>query len=350
MKTADFSFNLPERLIAQAPSERRGGSRLMVLDRSRGVRSHHTVEDLPGLLAPGSLLVFNDSRVRKARLIGRSSETGAQAAFLLLKALDPCTWQALGRRPKRRSGFYVFDAGAASDCRTAEVAARDPGTEYRIMRFDRPIDEAWLERCGHVPLPPYIRREDRAVDNERYQTVYARGAGSAAAPTAGLHFSAPLLAALADQGVETAFVTLHVGLGTFLPVRCERLEDHRMHSEAYIIEEDAARRISRARLEGRPITAVGTTSLRALESAWVAGSEGGPGRLRAGSGETSIFIYPGYAFKAVDALFTNFHTPQSSLLMLVCAFAGRSLILDSYAEAARLEYRFFSYGDAMLIR
>jgi S-adenosylmethionine:tRNA ribosyltransferase-isomerase len=223
-----------------------------------------------------------------------------------------------------------------------------------LLRFDRPIDDAWLDLHGHVPLPPYIKRDDTDVDAERYQTVYARDYGSTAAPTAGLHFTSELLAELGKAGIETAFITLHVGLGTFLPVRTENLEDHAMHEEAYCIDDDTARRIEKARAEGRKILAVGTTSLRALESAWLeampdAAAPGAGGLGRRGEGSTSIFIYPGYRFKIVDALFTNFHTPESTLLMLVSAFAGREFILDSYKEAVKEGYRFFSYGDACLI-
>jgi S-adenosylmethionine:tRNA ribosyltransferase-isomerase len=211
------------------------------------------------------------------------------------------------------------------------------------LEFDRPIDDEWLDRYGHIPLPPYIKRGDTEADADRYQTVYAASCGSAAAPTAGLHFTRELLDNLADAGIETAFVTLHVGLGTFLPVRSAHIEDHVMHNETYYIDTETAAKIERAKAEGRKVIAVGTTSVRTLESAWDSG------RLTTGEGGTSIFIYPGCRFNVVDALFTNFHTPESTLLMLAAAFAGRELILESYAEAIREGYRFFSYGDAMLI-
>ncbi|MDR0637009.1 MAG: tRNA preQ1(34) S-adenosylmethionine ribosyltransferase-isomerase QueA [Treponema sp.] len=351
MKTTDFYFDLPESLIAQTPPEIRGQSRLMTLDRATGACAHHKVSDLPKLLDPRSLLVFNDSRVRRARVFAVSKETSARVEFLLIKAVDPHTWQVLVQRAKRRHGRYVFTADTVADTREAEIIANGNSAETRLLRFDEPIDEQWLDRYGHIPLPPYIKREDSFADSERYQTIYARHIGSAAAPTAGLHFTTALLDALRERGIEIAFVTLHVGLGTFLPVRSEYIEEHRMHEEAYFIEENTARQISRARQEGRPLVAVGTTSLRVLESAWVSGAASNRfDHLQAGEGATSIFIYPGYRFKAVDALFTNFHTPQSSLLMLVSAFAGREMILESYAEAARNGYRFFSYGDAMLIR
>ena len=358
MKLSDFYFDLPRELIAQYPPARRDQSRLMLLDRLSGRREHHSVADLPGLLEPGSLLVFNDSRVRKARLPGRAVSTGAEREFLLLEKLDApgaapggggLLWRVMVRRARRPGSRYVFAGGVE-----AEIAGEDG--EFRVLRFDRPIDDEWLERHGHIPLPPYIRRGDGSLDAERYQTVYAAKTGSAAAPTAGLHFSPELLRSLGEAGIESAFVTLHVGLGTFLPVRAENIEDHRMHRETYAIGEDAASRIEKAKAEGRKIVAVGTTSVRTLESAWLPSASPGPAApvLRRGEGSTGIFIYPGYRFKVVDQLFTNFHTPGSSLLMLVSAFAGpktgRELILESYAEAIQAGYRFFSYGDAMLIR
>jgi S-adenosylmethionine:tRNA ribosyltransferase-isomerase len=378
MKTADFLFDLPDQLIAQHPPAERGQSRLMVLKRAGGTRRHCMAADLPALLAgpelrgPGDtppLLVFNNSRVRRARLFGVSRDTGKAAEFLLINRAGALSWRVMMKKAKRRKpgSRYVFEDGPEAELveppREFPPGASANG-EFRYLRFDRPIDDDWLDIHGHIPLPPYIRRQDVPADGERYQTVYAdRNAASSlgpgassAAPTAGLHFTKELLARLEDAGIESAFVTLHVGLGTFLPVRSENIEDHVMHEEVYSISEDAARRISAARASGRKIAAVGTTSLRALESAWVeaergsaAGHGGERSCLRAGEGTTSIFIYPGYRFKAVDALFTNFHTPGSTLLMLVSAFAGRDLILESYAEAVREGYRFFSYGDAMLI-
>ncbi|MDR0387667.1 MAG: tRNA preQ1(34) S-adenosylmethionine ribosyltransferase-isomerase QueA [Treponema sp.] len=348
MKTQDFSFDLPERLIAQTPPPERGLSRLMVLDRASRTWSHRMAADLPDILESGSLLVFNDSRVRKARLYGESKSSGAGVEFLLLQKLDAHTWRAMVRRSRRRrpGSRYAFPGGLEG-----EILGADG--DFRILRFDAPVDDAWLDIHGRIPLPPYIRRQDTPEDADRYQTVYAAAPGSAAAPTAGLHFTRELLARLEDRGIETAFLTLHVGLGTFLPVRTADIEDHRMHEETYGITEETASRIEKARAEGRKVVAVGTTSVRTLESAWK------NGRLARGEGVTSIFIYPGYTFKAVDALFTNFHTPRSTLLMLVAAFAeagtsghpaaGRDFILESYACAIREEYRFFSYGDAMLI-
>jgi S-adenosylmethionine:tRNA ribosyltransferase-isomerase len=355
MKTGDFSFELPERLIAQTPPERRGESRLMALDRASRAVSHHLMAELPRLLTEGTLLVFNNSRVRKARLLGVSERTGARAEFLLLGRLpspppgfseerggqEGRYWKTLVQRSKsRRTGSrYIFGGGLG-----AEIAGE--GTEQRALVFDEPIGDAWLDIHGHIPLPPYIKREDTPDDGERYQTVYAAVTGSAAAPTAGLHFTREILADLEKRGMESAFITLHVGLGTFLPVRSENIEDHVMHEECYTIDDETASHIEKAKGEGRKILAVGTTSVRTLESAW----DERTGTLCRGDGATSIFIYPGYTFKAVDMLFTNFHTPQSTLLMLVSAFAGRGFILESYAEAVRRGYHFFSYGDAMLIR
>ncbi|MDL2228729.1 tRNA preQ1(34) S-adenosylmethionine ribosyltransferase-isomerase QueA [Treponema sp. OttesenSCG-928-L16] len=349
MKTADFSFDLPEDRIAQFPPEKRGQSRLLVLERSSALRQHRMVRDLPELLRGGDLLVFNNSRVRKARIYGSSKESGARVEFLLLERTEGAVWKAMVQRARRRrpGSRYVFDGGSEGEI------CGDEG-EFRLIRFDPPIDEAWLERYGHIPLPPYIRREDVPADSERYQTVYAEASGSAAAPTAGLHFTRELMDDLSRKGIETAFISLHVGLGTFLPVRTEHIEDHRMHEESFFIGDEAADKIEKAKAEGRRIVAVGTTSMRTLESSWI------DGKLLRGEGKTSIFIYPGYRFKAADALFTNFHTPESSLLMLVSAFAGasvpdsldagRDMILETYREALEQGYRFFSYGDAMLIQ
>ena len=352
MKTSDFSFTLPENLIAQYPPEQRGQSRLMLLDRQTGRREHRMVNDLPDILrrpeflgANGEppLLVFNNSKVRKARLIGTALQSGAKVEFLLLERMGTGDWKALVQRAKRRkpgSDYAFFDTGGEEIVR-AEITGGEG--DFRFLKFDRPIDDDWLERYGHIPLPPYIKRQDAPPDADRYQTVYAAETGSTAAPTAGLHFTRELLDNLAAAGIESAFLTLHVGLGTFLPVRSESIADHVMHEESFCINEETGTKIEKAKTEGRRIIAVGTTSVRTLESAWV--SE----KLRRGKGSTAIFMYPGYQFKAADALFTNFHTPESTLLMLVSAFAGREMILDSYSEAIREGYRFFSYGDAMLI-
>jgi len=344
MKTADFLFDLPEELIAQYPPDVRGQSRLMVMNREKDSIEHRMVRELSEILEKGTLMVFNNSRVRRARLFGITEASGAKAEFLLLKKIDPLSWLVLSKRSKRQKpgNRYVFDDASA------EIHGVADGNF--ILRFDRPIDDAWLDVHGHIPLPPYIRRQDSEDDAARYQTVYAQEHGSAAAPTAGLHFTEELLSELENAGMETVFLTLHVGLGTFLPVRTENVEEHKMHEETYSIGEEAACRIEKAKAEGRKILAVGTTSVRTLESAWTEDhSMPGSGRLRRGEGVTSIFIYPGYTFKVVDCLFTNFHTPGSTLLMLVSALAGRDFILTGYKEAIKKGYRFFSYGDACLI-
>jgi S-adenosylmethionine:tRNA ribosyltransferase-isomerase len=348
MKTSDFTFELPENLIAQNPPAERGQSRLLLINRKDRRLEHRMIEELPSVLKKGTLIVFNNSRVRRARLFGISEETGAKVEFLLLEKVrlnggegkqgeEGRLWRIMVKRPRRRreGSRYLF-AGSSLG---AEIA----GGESCFINFDRPVDDAWLDIHGHVPLPPYIKREDTENDYERYQTVFAQEHGSAAAPTAGLHFTEELIEELKKAGIEIVFITLHVGPGTFLPVRVENIEDHRMHEETYCIDDEAASRIERAKAEGRIILAVGTTSLRTLESAWL------DGRLKRGEGSTSIFIYPGYIFKVVDALFTNFHTPLSTLLMLVSAFGGRDFILECYREAVKEGYRFFSYGDACLI-
>jgi len=356
MKTSDFSFELPDHLIAQYPTAERGESRLLVMDRNKRSLEHRMVKDLPSVLEMATVMVFNNTRVRKARIFGVSEESGARVEFLLLKKIDSFSWQVLSNRSKRRrkNSRYIFD-----DVRGEIVS---DASDALVLRFDTPVDDAWLDIHGHVPLPPYIRREDSVYDSERYQTVYARGSGpghdfehgSAAAPTAGLHFTKELLAELQKAGIETAFITLHVGLGTFLPVRTENVEDHKMHEEIYCIDDETACTIEKARAEGRKVLAVGTTSARTLESAWMEEPHGAStnskgGMLKRGEGSTSIFIYGDYQFKAVDALFTNFHTPESTLLMLVSSFAGRDFILESYKEAVKEGYRFYSYGDACLI-
>ena len=371
MKTSEFFFELPENLIAQHPPEKRGQSRLLLVNRVTGKRQHAMVHDLPEILAQPELqtsagpplMVFNNSRVRKARLIGTSSGTGAKVEFLLLEKMgrksdssatlpkttipDPrapsSIWKALVQRSKRRKNgsTYIFFDDAGAEFAKAEIVGGEG--EYRLVAFDRPVDDQLLDAYGHMPLPPYIKRNDNTDDASRYQTVYAAATGSAAAPTAGLHFTEELMQRIQAAGVETAFITLHVGLGTFLPVRSANLEDHIMHEETFSIDNNTAKKIEEAKAAGRKIIAAGTTSVRTLESAWTGN------KILRGEGKTSIFIYPGYQFKIVDSLFTNFHTPESTLLMLVSAFAGRELILESYAEAVKEGYRFFSYGDAMLI-
>jgi len=305
------------------------------------------VSDVASFLEPGTVMVFNDSKVRKARLYGTALDTGAKVEFLLLSpvggqtgpAVSATSWIAMAGKARRQKigRTYLFPGGIKGSI-VGENA------DEKIIEFDVPLGDAYLDVNGHIPLPPYIKRDDDTADSDRYQTVYARMTGSAACPTAGLHFTEAILDSIAAAGIQMEWVTLHVGLGTFLPVRAEQIEQHRMHEEWYSVSEKTAAAVNAAKREGRKILAVGTTSLRTLESAW------GPGGLRAGASSTSIFIYPGYRFNVIDQLFTNFHTPKSTLLMLVSAFAGRESILDTYAEAIEKGYRFFSYGDAMLIR
>jgi len=352
MKTGDFNFDLPQRLVAQYPPQKRGQSRLMTLNRVTGERAHRTVTELADILCAkeflspcgeAPLLVFNDTRVRKARVKAKS-ETGAESEFLFLEERKGgLLWKTLVKRARRKKAGDVFTFFDSAGKQAAKAVISGFEGDYVLLEFEESLTDQWFEKYGAVPLPPYIKRKDNQQDSERYQTVYAKQTGSAASPTAGLHFTNELLDALEVRGIETAFVTLHVGLGTFLPVRAENVEDHVMHEESFFITEENAALIEEAIVRKRKIIAVGTTSLRALESAFR------EGKLERGRQSTSIFIYPGYKFKTVDALFTNFHTPLSTLLMLVCAFAGRELILESYAEAIREEYRFFSYGDAMLI-
>jgi len=391
--TRDFDYPLPESAIAQHPAPR-GTSRLLVLDR-QGEERHRRISDLPALLRPGDLLMVNDTRVLPARLYGRVVRGAAEAAaggtapataaatapatpagtpreleLLLVERLGEVEWEALARPGRRARPGAVIEigeragigdegsragggggggssgtsgAGGAGSGVFAEVVAL-AGDGRRRVRFSEPI-EPHLERLGHVPLPPYIHRPDQPADRERYQTVYARRPGAIAAPTAGLHFSDDLLAALAGAGVDRAALTLHVGIGTFKPVTAPLVSDHRMDRERYEIPEDTAAAVARARAGGRRVVAVGTTVVRALEGA-AAASENG--EVPAGPGATDLFITPGFRFQVVDALLTNFHLPRSTLLMLVSAFAGRERVLAAYQEALGLGYRFFSYGDAML--
>jgi S-adenosylmethionine:tRNA ribosyltransferase-isomerase len=342
MLRRDFYFDLPPELVAQYPPETRGGDRLLHL-RGDGSVAHCVMRDLPSFIPPDALMVFNNSRVRRARVFAINEATGREAEFLFIAPLSPASWKVVAKRGKKQKAGMRYRFGGGVSGAVADNAAFD-GTEFRELLLSPAIDECWFEAHGHVPLPPYIRRGDTALDGERYQSVYAAETGSVACPTAGLHFTGELLARIAEAGIEMAEVTLHVGPGTFLPVRSERVEDHEMHEESYTVGAAAAARVNAAKRAGRPVVAVGTTSARTLEAAWSA--EAG---LRAGSGATRIFIYPGYRFRATDLLFTNFHTPESTLLMLACAFAGKERIMRAYGEAIAHEYRFFSYGDAMLI-
>ncbi|WP_319561251.1 tRNA preQ1(34) S-adenosylmethionine ribosyltransferase-isomerase QueA [Marispirochaeta sp.] len=337
MLTRDFSFDLPERLIAQYPPESRGASRLLRLDRKTGQTSDHSMHDFPEMLPQGSLVIFNNTRVRKSRIFG-TTENGGSVEFLLVKELEPGLWKAVVQRRKRQKvgRRYNFPEGV-----TALLV--DKPEDHGILRFDPPVDKQYLERNAAIPLPPYIRRMADESDSERYQTVFSREQGSVAAPTAGLHFTPEILDRIKNRG-DVRFVTLHVGIGTFTPIRSERLEDHRMHSEEYDVPGETAEAVNRAKKEGRHIIAVGTTTVRTLESAFIGGN------MVPGRNTTNLFISPGYQFKVVDHMFTNFHTPGSSLLVMVSAFAGRERILQVYKEAVRKDYRFFSYGDAMFVQ
>ncbi len=341
MRTSDFDYGLPQELIAQEPVEPRDSSRLMVVHRRDRRIEHRIFREIGEYLRPGDLLVANDSRVIPARLYGRKS-TGGKVEVFLLRRLEPQRWECLVRGHRMRPGVRVVLGEGPMEVE-AEVEQVTPSGS-RIVRFDRPL-EPLLPTLGVVPLPPYIHRELR--NPERYQTVYARENGSVAAPTAGLHFTPELMASLRKQGIRFAFVTLHVGLGTFQPVKEERVEEHHMHSEFCILSEEVADEINRTRASGGRVIAVGTTSVRVLETA---ASLASPGETVAPwSGETDIFIYPGYRYRAVDALITNFHLPRSTLLMLVAAFMGKEFMDEAYREAVRRRYRFFSFGDAMLI-
>ena len=338
MNVQDFDYYLPEELIAQTPLAQRDASRLMVLPRQQGACSHRHFFELPSLLRKGDLLVFNDTRVIPARLHGRKRDTGAKVEVFLLKRLDLDRWETLVRPGRKlRPGTEVVFSDELS-------AVIEDTTEFggRIVRFCwQGVFEEILQRLGEVPLPPYIH--EKLPDPERYQTVYARENGSAAAPTAGLHFTPELLSQLREQGIQTAYVTLHVGLGTFRPVAVESIQDHVMHSEQYAISAETAALVNETRRQGGRVIAVGTTAVRTLETA------GQIGQLQPCSGFTNIFIYPGYEYKIIDGLITNFHLPKSTLLMLVSALAGRERVLAAYKEAVEQRYRFFSFGDAMFI-
>ena len=345
MLTKDFYFDLPEELIAQHPSNVRGQDKLMLLGRSDGHIEHHMMDNLPELISPDTLMVFNDSRVRRARVYGVKESTGNEQEFMFLHQLDRdgCEWNVLvhNARKQKPGNTYRFPDGSVG---TIVENPDDSGTESRSLKFDFPLLEDWFNKNGHMPLPPYIKREDTTEDADRYQNVYAKNTGSAACPTAGLHFTEDMLKRLDAKGVEREFVTLHVGLGTFIPVREDSIEDHKMHEELFTVSPEVAEKINQAKKDGRPILGVGTTSVRTLESA-----SSGDGKILSGMGSTNIFIYPPYRFKIVNALLTNFHLPRSTLLMLVSAFAGTDLIRQAYETAVREKYRFYSYGDCMLI-
>lgn len=338
MKLTDFSYELPKELIAQHPAEPRDHARLMLYDRKTGAVEHKHFYDLVDELRAGDVLVFNDSKVIPARLYGKRVPTGGKVEVLLLTPVGEDRWEVLVKPGKKAlPGTTIEFPGGLQ----AEVLDRtDFGGRVIHFTYDGVFDDI-IDKIGEMPLPPYIH--EKMEDPNEYQTVYARERGSAAAPTAGLHFTDELLQKIRDKGVEEVFVTLHVGLGTFRPVEEENIEDHQMHSEFYSITPEAADAINRAKAEGRRIIAVGTTSIRTLESA------GTTGKLKAGSGWTNIFIYPGFTFHIVDALVTNFHLPESTLLMLISALSTREQILHAYEIAVKEKYRFFSFGDAMFI-
>lgn len=340
MQVSGFDYYLPPDLIAQHPLESRDQARLLVLNKDNGEMEHSRFFHLPDFVQPGDTLVFNDTKVIPARLIGHRPNTGGRAEVFLLRRLSDDTWETLVRPAKRlRPGSKVV----FSEDLSCDIVATTTAAGGRIVRFHfTGVFEQILDRLGQMPLPPYIK--EPLVRQESYQTVYAREQGSAAAPTAGLHFTTDLMQRLADQGVNLAYITLHIGLGTFRPVKVQCVEEHVMHSEFYTVNEDTAALINRTKETGHRIVSVGTTVTRTLETV------GRAGKVQAGSGWTDIFIYPGFKFQVIDALITNFHLPRSTLLMLVCALAGHDHIMAAYQEAIAQRYRFYSFGDAMLIK
>ncbi|MBU5485531.1 tRNA preQ1(34) S-adenosylmethionine ribosyltransferase-isomerase QueA [Clostridium sp. MSJ-11] len=341
MKVTDFDYYLPEELIAQVPIEKRDEAKLMVIDKNNKEIEHKIFKDVIDYLETGDCLVLNDTRVLPARLIGEKKGSGGKMEFLLLKRVDKDNWETLvkpGKRAKIGSRF-TFGNG---ELKAEVVALGEEGS--RIVKFEyEGVFESVLDRLGQMPLPPYIK--EKLEDKEQYQTVYSKERGSAAAPTAGLHFTEELLSEIKNKGISLVFLTLHVGLGTFRPVKAEDITDHVMHSEYYTLSKESAEVINKTKEMGKKVIAVGTTSCRTLETI---GDDNG--RVKESSGWTDIFIYPGYKFKIIDGLITNFHLPQSTLLMLVSALCGREKILNAYNTAVKEEYRFFSFGDAMLIK
>ncbi len=344
LRLSDFGYELPEEAIARYPAPRREDARLLVVPKAGGPLAHRFVRDLPGLLRHGDLLVVNDARVEPWRLLGRRA-SGGKVEVLLLEEEGEGVFRAMASANRSlREGEKILFAGGR------EATLGPPGRERRLSFSDPRGLAAWIEEAGEMPIPPYLGRRAEPLDRERYQTVYARASGAAAAPTAGLHLSAELLGALEAAGVGRASLTLRVGPGTFRPVKTERIEDHEIEPEAYLLPPETARRIEETRRRGGRIVAVGSTVVRTLEwAALEAEREGRGDLLLAGPGRARLFIRPGHRFRATDALLTNFHLPRSTLLMLVCAFAGQERVLAAYEEARRAGYRFFSYGDAMLI-
>lgn len=340
MKTSDFWYELPEELIAQDPLEDRSSSRLLHMDRQSGRLTHGIFTDVVNYLHAGDVLVINNTRVIPARLIGARKESGGRVEILLLKRLRDTDWECLVKPGKKcRTGAEIIFGDGILEGKIVEVY--DDGNRRIRFKFDGIFEEI-LDKLGEMPLPPYIH--NKLEDASRYNTVYARFDGSAAAPTAGLHFTEELLTTLKENGIIIAPVTLHVGLGTFRPVKTDSIENHHMHVESYQVSAKTAELINKAKEEGRRVICVGTTSCRTVESAATQKNH-----IEAGSGETGIFIYPGYEFKIMDGLITNFHLPESTLVMLVSAFAGREQVLQAYKEAVKEKYRFFSFGDAMMI-
>ncbi|GFI37290.1 tRNA preQ1(34) S-adenosylmethionine ribosyltransferase-isomerase QueA [Lachnospiraceae bacterium 50-23] len=340
MKRQDFYYELPEELIAQDPLEDRSGSRLLVLDRESGAVSHHVFREVVDYLEEGDCLVVNDTKVLPARLIGSKIGTDAKIEVLLLKRKEKDIWETLVKPGKKaKTGTKISFGDGLLTGEVIDIVEEG----NRLIQFSyEGIFEEILDQLGQMPLPPYITHQLK--DKDRYQTVYAKHTGSAAAPTAGLHFTPELLDAIRAKGIDVAKVTLHVGLGTFRPVKVEEITEHHMHSEFFQIDEEAAAKINGAKKKGKRVICVGTTSCRTVESA-----ADESGHLKAGSGWTDIFIYPGYQFRVLDALITNFHLPESTLVMLVSALAGREQVLDAYRIAVEEKYRFFSFGDAMLV-
>ncbi len=341
MKVEDFDFNLPEKLIAQTPLKDRSSSRLMVLNREEGTIQHETFRSVKEFLKPGDCLVLNNTKVLPARVFGIKKDTGAKVEVLLLHQQEEDEWEVLVKPARKvKIGTEIdFGEGLLTATCTGE---KDHGGRILKFRYDGIFYEI-LSQLGEMPLPPYIK--EQLEDKDRYQTVYAKEEGSAAAPTAGLHFTTDLLQEIEEMGVHIAYITLHVGLGTFRPVSVESIENHEMHAEFYHVDEDTAALLNQVRSNGGRIITVGTTSTRTLETI----ARDYNGKFMQASGWTDIFIYPPYEFKAIDGLITNFHLPKSTLIMLISAFAGRAFVLRAYNEAVEKEYRFFSFGDAMLI-
>lgn len=343
MLTRDFYFDLPENLIAQYPAEKRGQDRLLFLDKKTGEYKDYMMSDFPSLIDEDTVIVVNNSKVRKARVFAQK-ESGARVEFLFLKKNEDESWKAMVSKSKRQKEGDLYTFSNKNESLAAHISSSNEDGTKNVV-FEKEINESFFEKFGHVPLPPYIKREDSFSDESRYQTVYAKKEGSVACPTAGLHFTDALMNEVRKKGIRIYEVTLHVGAGTFLPVRSQNIEDHHMHTEHFEIEPSVFDALNRAKEEKKKILAIGTTSTRTLESA-----SSDEGRLVRKYGETDIFIKPGYEFRFVDELLTNFHTPESTLLMLVSALAGKDNIFSAYRHAIDEDYHFYSYGDAMLIK